>query len=169
MATPSSATPLQRSARRFRRFAYVAAFLAILCVGSEVVLALSPLWHGGDRTAALWSGFGQVVLAVPVLLFVWGLARGRRLFRRVEAGDVFGPENSRDFARIGWAVVGGAAWSLTISGMVPPQTGAVAAQLAGIGQGARDLALLALGFALVAIAQVVAEARRLKVDNDSFL
>jgi len=169
MTAQPPATRLQRSARRFRRFAYFAAFLAILCVGSELLLALSPLWHGGDPVAALWRGFGQAVLAVPVLCFVWGLARARRLFRRVEAGDVFGPENSRDFARIGWAVVGGAAWSLTISGMVPPQTGDVAEQLAGIGQGARDLALLALGFALVAIAQVVAEARRLKVDNDGFL
>jgi len=169
MTASSPATPLQRSARRFRRFAYFAAFLAILCIGSQVVLALSPLWHGGDAVAAFEAGLGQVVLAVPVILFVWGLARGRRLFRRVEAGDVFGPENSRDFARIGWAVVGGAAWSLTIGGMVTPPTGAAAEQLAGIGQGARDLALLALGFALVAIAQVVAEARRLKVDNDSFL
>ena len=168
MAAPPPAIRIQRSARRFRRFAYFAAALAMLCVVSEALLALSPLWHGGDASAALSNGFGQAVLAVPVLCFVWGLARARRLFLRIEVGDAFGPENSRDFARIGWAVVGGAAWSLTISGLVTPQTGAVAEQLAGIGVAARDLALLALGFALVAIAQVVAEARRLKVDNDSF-
>ena len=169
MPAQPSLTPLQRSARRFRRFAYFAAFLAILCVASELLLALSPLWRGGDPGAALWSGLGQAVLAVPVLCFVWGLVRARQLFLRIEAGQVFGPDNSRDFGRIGWAVVGGAVWSLTISGMVPPQTGKVAEQLAGVGQGARDLALLALGMALVAIGQVVAEAQRLKVDNDSFL
>ncbi len=169
MAVQPPATPLQRSARRFRRFAYFAAFLAILCVASELALVLSPLWRGGDPAAALRNGLGQVVLAVPVLCFVWGLARARRLFTRIEAGDMFGPGNSQDFRRIGWAVAGGAAWSLTISGMVPVQTGVVAEQLAAIGQGARDLAMLALGIGLVAIGQVVAEAWRLKVDNDGFL
>ena len=169
MADRPPSTPLQRSARRFRRLAYVAAALAILCVISELLLALAPLWHGGDRDAALKSGLDQAVLAVPVVLLVWGLGLARRLFRRIEAGEVFEPENSRDFARVGWAVVAAATWSMTISGMVPPQTGALAAQLAGIGAGARDLAMLALGFAVVAIGQVVAEATRLKVDNDSFL
>ena len=169
MAKLSPATRIQRSARRFRTFAYLAAVLALICVGSELLLALSPLWHGGDKAAALWRGLGQLVLAVPVLCFVWALFRARQLFLKIEGGEVFGPDNSRDFRRVGWAVVGGAAWSLTISGMVPPQTGPVAEQLAGIGQGARDLALLALGIALVVIGQVVAEARRLKVDNDSFL
>ncbi len=169
MTEQPSSSPLQRSARRFRRFAYVAAALAMLCVVSELLLALSPIWHGGDVTAALWSGLGQLDLAVPILCFVWGLARARRLFRRMEAGDLFGAGDCRDFARIGWAVAGGAAWSLTIGGMAPTPTGAVAQQLAGIGLGARDLAMLALGFALVAIGQVVAEARRLKLDNDSFL
>ena len=133
-------TRLQRGARRFRRAAYLAASLAILCVVAQLLFALSPLWRGGDRTTALWNGLGQADLSVPVLCFVWGLLRARRLFQRVEAGEVFGPENSRDFARIGWAVAGGAIWSLTLGGM-----------------------------ALIAIGQVVAEARRLKVDNDSFL
>jgi hypothetical protein len=169
MSAPPSTSPIQRSARRFRRFAYLAAFLALLCVGSEVLLALSPIWHGGNQVAALWNGFGQLVLAVPVLCLVWGLSRARRLFRRIEGGDVFAPENSRDFKRVGWWIVAGATWSLTISGMVPPMTGAVAQQLAGLGMAGRDLALLALGFGLVVIGQVVAEARRLKVDNDSFL
>jgi hypothetical protein len=53
--------------------------------------------------------------------------------------------------------------------MVPPQTGPVAEQLAGLAVSARDLALLAIGFGLVAIAQVVAQARRLKLENDSIL
>ncbi len=169
MDKPSPATRLQRSARRFRRFAYLAAALAMLCVVSELLLALSPIWHGGEVAAALWSGLGQLDLAVPVLCFVWGLVRARRLFRRIEAGDLFGATDSRDFARIGWAVAGGAVWSLTLGGMAPTPAGPVAQQLAGIGLGARDLALLALGFALVAIGQVVAQGRRLKVDNDSFL
>ena len=169
MAASPSDTRIQRSARRFRRFAYLAAVLALICVGSELLLALSPLWKGGDRTAALWSGLAQADLAVPVLCFVSGLSRARRLFLRIEAGEVFGADNSRDFARIGWWVVGGAAWSMTIGGLAPPQTGALAQELAGIGLAARDLALLALGFALVAIGQVMAEARRLKIENDSFL
>ena len=169
MAAPSSAARLQRSSRRFRRFAYLAAALAILCVGSELLLALAPIWHGGDAAAALWNGLGQLDLAVPVFCFVWALMRARRLFLRIEAGEVFGEANSGDFAWIGWAVVAGAAWSLTFGGLVRPQTEAVAEQLAGLGVAARDLALLALGSALVAIAQVVTQARRLKVDNDSFL
>lgn len=169
MPQPSSATRIQRSAKRFRRYAYLAAALAILCVFSGLVVALAPIWHGGDVTAALWSGLGQLDLAVPVLCFVWGLMRARRLFLRMEAGEVFGPDDSRDFAWIGWAVVAGGAWSLTLGGLVPPPTDKAAEQLAGLGVAARDLALLALGFALVAVGQVMAQARRLKLDNDSFL
>ena len=78
MATPSSATRVRRSARRFRIFAYFAAFLALLCVASELLLALSPIWHGGDVVPALWAGLGQLDLAVPVLCFVWSLMRARR-------------------------------------------------------------------------------------------
>jgi hypothetical protein len=169
MATPSPASRVQRSARRFRTFAYFAAMLAILCVVSEVLLALSPIWHGGQAAPALWAGLGQLDLAVPVLCFVGGLKRARRLFLRIETGEVFGEGDSRDFAWIGWAVVAGAAWSLTLGGLVPPQTGPTAEKLAGLGVAARDLALLALGFALVAIGHVVAQGRRLKIDNDSFL
>ena len=169
MVAPTSADRIQRSARRFRVFAYFAAMLAVLCVISQLLLALSPIWHGGDVRAALWNGLGQLDLGAPVLFFVWGLMRARRLFRRVEAVEVFGAENSRDFRWVGWAVIAGAAWSLTLGGMAPLPTGPVAQQLAGIGLGARDFALLSLGFALVAIGRIIAEARRLKVDNDSFL
>src|SRR4051812_39334026 len=112
MATPSPTTRTQRSARRFRRFAYVAAVLALLCVASELVLALSPIWHGGQVVPALWAGLAQLDVAVPVLCFVGGLMRARRLFLRIEAGEVFGEGDSRDFAWIGWAVVAGGAWSL---------------------------------------------------------
>jgi hypothetical protein len=169
MAQTPAATRIQRRSRTIRRIAYVAAVLAILCIGSQLLLVLSPLWHGGDRTAALKSALAQADLAAPALFLVVGLMRARRLFRRLEAGEMFAAENSRDFGRVGWWVFGGAVWSLTLGGMAPVQTGPLAQELAGIGQGARDLALLALGLGLVVIGQVMAEARRLKTDNDSFL
>jgi hypothetical protein len=169
MAAQTSAARMQRSARRFRIYAYFAAALAMLCVASELLLALSPAWHGGDVRAALWAGLGQLDLAVPVFCFVWSIWRARRLFRRIEEGEVFGPQDSRDFVWIGRIIVAGAVWSLTLGGLVTPQTGKLAEELAGLGIGARDLASLALGFALVAVGHVVAQARRLKVDNDSFL
>ncbi len=169
MAAQPRASRMRRSARRFRIYAYFAAALALLCVMSEVLLALSPAWRGGDVKGALWAGLQQLDLAVPVFCFVWSIWRARRLFLRIEDGEVFGPEDSRDFVWIGRIIVIGAVWSLTLGEMVPPQTGKVAEQLAGLGIAARDLASLALGFALVAIGHVVAQARRLKIDNDSFL
>lgn len=169
MATPSPVNKIQRGARHVRRIAYAAAGFAVMCVASELLVALAPLWKGGDKAAALHEALDQATLAAPALFFVWGLTRARRLFRRIEAGDVFAPDNSRDFVRVGWAVIGGAVWSLTLGGMVQPQSGVLAQELAGIGQGARDLALLALGLAVIVIGLVMAEARRLKVDNDSIL
>lgn len=169
MAQTPVAARIQRRSRTIRRIASVAVLLAILCVGSELLVALSPLWHGGDRSAALKAGLWQADLAAPALILVWGMVRARRLFRRLEAGEIFAAENGRDFRRVGWAAFGAALWSLTFSGMAPVQTGPLAEELAGIGQGARDFALLALGLGLVVVGQVMAEASRLKTDNDSFL
>lgn len=169
MAKQQTAARIRRGAKRFQRIAYLAAALAILCVGSELLLALSPLWRGGDTASVPSDVLAQAILAAPVLFFVWGLSRARRLFRRIESGELFSADNSRDFALVGWAVFGGALWSLTIGGLAPPQTGELAQQLAAVGLGARDLALVALGLALVVVGQVMAEARRLKTDNDSFL
>lgn len=169
MAAQSSTAGMRRSAKRFRIFSYFAAALAMLCVASELLLALSPIWHGGDATAALRAGLGQADLAVPVLCFVAAIWRARQLFLRIEGGEVFGPEDSRDFIWIGRAVTAGAVWSLTLGEMAQAPAGKLGEQLAGLGVGARDLALLALGLALVAIGQLAAAARRLKVDNDSFL
>ncbi len=169
MAAQPTGARIRRGARRTRRLAYAAAILAIICVVSELLLALSPLWRGGDRAAALSAVLTQLLIVGPALFLVWGLQRARRLFRRIEAGETFTEDNSRDFARIGWAVIGGAIWSLTIGGLASPPTSVLAQQLAGIGAGARDLALLALGLALVVIGQLLAEARRMKAENDSFL
>jgi hypothetical protein len=168
MVEQTTTTKIQRGARRFRRFAYLAAAVAILCVVSEFALALAPLWRGGDKAQVPASLLAQALTAGPVLFFTWGLFRARRLFRRFETGDVFAAENSADFARIGWAVIGGAAWSLTLGGLAPPAADEVARQLASIGVAARDLALLSLGFALVVIGQVLTQARRLKLENDGF-
>jgi hypothetical protein len=169
MAAPSTAAALQRSARRFRRFAYLAAMLSVVCVIGQLLPPLAPLWRGGDAAQALRNFVAQADLAVPVVFFVWGLFRARCLFQRIESGEVFGADNSRDFRRIGWAIVGGAAWSLTLGGLIVPQTDPVSQSLAGVGLGARDFALLALGFALVVIGHMTAEARRIQADNDSFL
>ena len=160
---------IRRRARRIRRIAYAAAILAVLCVGSELLLALSPLWRGGDTAQVPADVLGQVMIAGPALFFIWGLQRARRLFRRIEGGESFSADNSRDFIRIGWSVIGGAVWSLTIGEMAPTQSSVLAQQLAGIGEGARDLALLALGLALLVIGQLLAEATRYKADSDSFL
>ncbi len=53
MAAQPRASRMRRSARRFRIYAYFAAALALLCVMSEVLLALSPAWRGGDVKGAL--------------------------------------------------------------------------------------------------------------------
>ena len=169
MAAQSAAAPLQRSARRFRRFAYLAAMLSVICVIGQLLPPLAPLWRGGDLSSVFSNTLAQVDLAVPVLFFIQGLVRARRLFRRIEAGEVFAEENSRDFRWIGWAMVFGAAWSLTMGGLIPPPTTALGQQLAAVGLGARDFALVALGFALVVIGHMMSEARRLQTDNDSFL
>ena len=95
MPASTSATPIQRSARHFRRFAYVAAVLAMLCVGSEILLALSPIWHGGDQAAALRNGLGQVVLAVPVLCLVLECKPGDLLDYEPDPADMNDPAPCR--------------------------------------------------------------------------
>ena len=169
MPTQPLDTRIQRRARWTRRIAYAAAVFAMLCVGSELLTALAPIWRGGDVSQVRFNVLVQVMIAGPAVFFVLGLLRARRLFRRIEAGESFSDDNSRDFVRIGWWVIGGAVWSLTIGEAAPAQTTALARQLAGIGEGARDLALLALGLALLVIGQLMAQAARLKTDNDSFL
>ena len=168
MSTPLFGPKFRRRARAFQWLAAGAAALAMVCVLSQVLAAVAPLWRGGDAASALKNGAVQAILGAPVLFYVWGLRRARRLFRRIAAGEVFTDDNSRAFAAVGWSLVAGAAWGMIAAGLAPGPADPLALQLSQIGVGARDLALSALGLALVLIGQVMAQATELKTDNDSF-
>lgn len=159
---------IKRRARIFGPIAGFAAVLAVICVFSQMMIALAPLWRGGDQAEALRNGAVQAILAVPALLYVFGLGRARRVFRRIGAGEVFTRDNSRGFALIGWFLFGGALWSLAAAGLQPTEVDLLALQLNQVAVGARDLALLALGLALVVIGQAMAQATALKTENDAF-
>ena len=170
MAAVSEEAKLKREARIFGGLATIAVGLTLVCIGSEIVVAASPLWKGGDAHKALINIGLQAVLAAPALFYVAGLRRARQVFRRIGSGELLTLQNSKGLSGVGWCLAAGAVWSLTISeGLEPAQTSQLAVYLDQAAIGARDLTLAALGLGLIMIGRVLAAAVRLKAENDSFV
>ena len=157
---------LKRQARIFDVWATLAVAVALIGVGAQIVSAAAPLWKGGEVAETLLKVAVQAIISAPALFYVSGLARARRVFRRIGRGDLFSHENSRGLTTIGRALLIGAVWAMAAQGLVPinPQD-----QLSPIGLGAADLALAALGMALLMIGRVMSAAIDLKAENDSFV
>lgn len=161
---------LAREARIFGRLARWGVALTLIGVLSQIVTVAAPLWQGGDAGVALRNTGIELILAVPAVLYAAGMWRARQVFARVGTGEILTPENSRGVADIGLYLLAGALWSLLISeGIEPLRVAGLPEYLGQIGAASQDLALAALGLAIVMLGRIWAMAARIKADNDSIL
>jgi Protein of unknown function (DUF2975) len=170
VAKPNPDRRLQRRARLFGILAFWAASLSVLSVVTQVTSVASPLWRGGEIAPTLIETLKELVLTAPALFYVAGLIRSRRVFGRFARGDIFSRENSDGLVGVGAALLAGALWAMLAAGLEP----AVHTDLLGpiahdIAEAATQLALAALGLALLMIGKVMREAVRLKTETDSFV
>ncbi len=157
-----------------KRQARIFDVLATFAVAVDACLALVPrsyLWRRPCGKAGKWlkrcsTSQCRQSFQHPHCSMSAALARARHVFRRIGGGDLFARENSRGLTAIGRALLIGAVWAMAAQGLVPinPQD-----QLSPIGLGAADLALAALGMALMMIGRVMSAAIDLKAENDSFV
>ena len=157
---------LKRQARVFNVWATLAVAVTLIGVGTQIVTAAAPLWKGGGVSETLLKVAVQAILSAPAVFYVSGLAGARHVFRRIGGGDLFSHENSRGMVTIGRFLLIGAVWAMAAQGLAPynPED-----ELTPIGLGAADLALAALGMALMMIGRVMSAAIDLKAENDSFV
>jgi uncharacterized membrane protein YidH (DUF202 family) len=148
----------------------MAVVLTLIGVLSQIATVAAPLWKVGDASAALRNTGIELIIAVPALFYAAGMWRARRVFARVGMGEILTPENSRGVADVGLCLLAGALWSLLLSdGFEPLRAARLPEYLGQIGTAAQDLALAALGLAIVMLGRVWAMAARIKADNDSIL
>ena len=170
MDAVSEQARFKRQARWFRVLSTFAMGLALVCVGTQIVVAAAPLWKGGDARQALFDVSLQLVLAVPSLFYVAGLQRARQVFSRIGSGELLTLRNSQGLTGVGMCVLAGGLWSSLVSdGQAPPAHGPMAVWLDPTSLVARDLTLAALGLGIVMIGRLLAAAARLKTESDSFL
>ncbi|MGH9645746.1 MAG: DUF2975 domain-containing protein [Bryobacteraceae bacterium] len=162
----SNRIKLKRQARLFGIWATLAAAVTLAGVGGQIVSAAAPLWKGGRVSETLLKIGAQAILSTPALFYLWGLMRARHVFRRLGGGDLFSLENSQGLVAIGRALLIGSVWAMAAQGLTPYNPQDV---LSPIGLGAGDLALAALGVALMMIGRVMSAAVDLKAENDSFV
>jgi Protein of unknown function (DUF2975) len=161
---------LQRQARLFRIFATWAACLSVLAVLTQIASVAAPLWRGGPIFPTLLDTLKQLVLTAPALFYVAGLIRGRRVFDRIGSGEVFVRENSEGLVGVGAALLAGSVWALLAAGLEPTiHSNGLGPVARDIADGASQLALAALGLALLMIGRVMRAAVRLKAETDGFV
>jgi len=170
MARPTPDRRLRQRARVFGILAFWAATLSVLSVFTQVVSVAAPLWRGGPFAATLLDTLKVLALTAPALFFVAGLVRSRRVFGRIGQGDIFTRANSEGLIGVGAALLAGAVWAMAAAGLEPTihanTLGPVAHDIA---EGATQLALAALGLALLMIGRIMREAVRLKTETDGFV
>lgn len=170
MAMPNPDRRLQRRARLFGILAFWAASLSVLSVVTQVASVAAPLWHGGPVATTLLDALKELVLTAPALFYVAGLVRSRRVFGRIGRGEIFTPANSEGLIGVGAALVAGAVWAMLAAGLEPTIHADVLGPVAhDIAEGATQLALAALGLALLLIGRVMRQAVRLKAEADGFV
>jgi hypothetical protein len=171
MAEPVGQQPkFRRQARIFGSLAAAAVGISLICLTAELVSAAAPLWKGGPIADTILKVTKQAVLSAPALFYVVGLSRARRVFGRIARGEVFVRANSEGLTAIGWSLLMGALWAIAVAGLeaVPPDQ-SIDHILSAISYSAADLALAALGLALIMIGRVMNAAATLKAENDGFV
>ena len=168
----STSTPqrskLQRDARIFRVLAAVAVTVSLLSIGAQMVSVAAPVWKGGPVTETLLRVSQQLVLSAPAVFYVYGLIRARHIFRRMGKGELFVRANSDGLRAVGISLLVGAVWAMVVAGL-DSHIEYHDHELHNIGFAAADIALAALGLALIMIGRVMNAAINLKADNDGFI
>ena len=161
---------LRRQARVFGALAAGAASLSVLSAFTQVVTVAAPLWRGGPVDQTLLDTLKELVLMGPVFCYVAGLARSRGVFRRIGRGEIFIRANSDGLIRVGGWLLAGALWAMTAAGLEPTIHAGILSPVArDIAEGAAQLALAALGLALLMIGRVMRAAVQLKAETDGFV
>jgi hypothetical protein len=170
MATQSAEPRLGRQARFFGILASWAAGLAVLSVATQVLGVAAPLWHGGPIAATLENTLKELALTAPALFYVAGLVRSRRVFGRMGRGEIFVRENCDGLIAVGGSLLLGAFWAMIVAGLEPAIHSALLGPIAhDIAEGATQLALCALGLALLMLGRIMRTAVRLKTETDGFV
>jgi hypothetical protein len=163
-------TKLGRQARLFGFLAVAAVTISLISVAAQLVSTAAPLWRGGPIGDTILRVAKQTVLSAPALFYVVGLWRARLVFRRIGRGEIFIRPNSLGLIAIGWSLLTGALWAIAVSGLAPVAPDQSVDQLLRSTEfGASDLALAALGLALIMIGRVMNTAATLKAENDGFV
>jgi hypothetical protein len=161
---------LRRQARLYGVLALWAGSLSVLSAFTQVVSVAAPLWRGGPVGQTLLDTLKELVLVGPVFCYVAGLVRSRCVFRRIGRGDVFIRANSDGLVRVGGWLLAGALWAMAAAGLEPTiHAGLLNPVARDIAEGAAQLALAALGLALLMIGRVIGAAVQLKAETDGFV
>ena len=170
MAEQNPELRLRRQARFFGILAGWAAAIAVWMVVTQVISVAAPLWRGGPVATTLLDTLKELVLTAPALFYVAGLIRSRRVFRRFGRGEIFVRSNSEGLVGVGVALLTGAIWAMCAAGIAPASHPGVLGPLAhDLADAASQLALAALGLAVLMIGRVLRTAVRMKTESDSFV
>jgi Protein of unknown function (DUF2975) len=170
MNTQTPDPRLRRQARFFGILARWAAGLAVLAVVTQVLGVAAPLWHGGPVAETLENTLKELALTAPALFYAAGLVRSRRVFGRIGRGEIFVPENCDGLVAVGGSLLLGALWAMIVAGLEPAMHSGLLGPLAhDIAEAAIQLALAALGLALLMLGRIMRSAVRLKTEADAFV
>jgi hypothetical protein len=170
MTTQTPEPRLSRQARFFGICAGWAAGLSVLAVLTQVIAVAAPLWHGGPVAETLGNTLRELALTAPALFYVAGLVRARRVFGRIGRGEIFVRPNCEGLIAVGAALILGAVWAMIVAGLEPTIHSELLGPIAhDIAEAATQLALLALGLALLILGRVMRTAVRLKTETDGFV
>ena len=159
----------QRRCRLLRHAAGVVWLcLALLLVLPCLVVPLASLLLHGDATGHGWRDLLLAgVYVFPGALYLWGLWAVRRALGELAQGRLFAVAVARAMRQIGWAVMAGAMFNLfavtNLARLIRHGRGGYAYfDLSGI-------MLVIVGAALVLLARLVEQARRMQAELDEIL
>ncbi len=147
---------LHREGRVFGIVAVTAVTISLLSVGAQLLSVAAPIWKSGPVAATLLNVIAQLVLSAPAVFYACGLIRARHVLRRIGDGEIFSQDNSHCLVVIGISVLSGAVWSMIVAGLAPTnQYQYHDHAVRAIRFVAPDIALAALGLALIMIGRVM--------------
>ncbi|HEX3673647.1 MAG TPA: DUF2975 domain-containing protein [Rhizomicrobium sp.] len=176
----------ERLIRGSRVMAWLSLIGAVVYVAADCLVFLAPgisrelgaieLHHTGmDVTQAIPFVYRAAALAVdliPASLMVWALLELHRLFLRYAAGDVFTAAALKSLNRVAalmfWYVLVGFVAQAPISALLSWSKSTGHREIS-LGFTSHDVSFLFMAGVVLVIARVMAEARRVADENESFV